>query len=61
MTRRESRELFENLAMQRRVQELYERTLELYRDRGMKMYRFNGLLPKEDLAENIWSILSGGR
>ncbi len=61
MTGRESRELFENLAMQRRVQELYERTLEIFRNRGMKIHRLDGLLSKEELAEKVWSILSSDR
>ncbi len=61
MNGRESRELFENIEMQRRVRALYERTLELYRDRGMNIHRLDGLLPREDLAEKVWSILSSGR
>lgn len=55
MAERDQKELFDEISLQKRVRELYERAFSLYEDSGMELYRFDGSLPREVLSEKIWS------
>lgn len=61
MSDRDQRDIFETLALQKRVRERYEHTLDRYVKSGMKIHRLDGALAKEELAEKVWSIVRDGR
>jgi len=61
MSDRDQRDIFETLALQKRVRERYEHTLDRYAKSGMKIHRLDGALAKEELAEKVWSIVRDGR
>lgn len=54
---RSSKEIFETLEQQRRVEALYHRVMELFADSGMQLVRLDGMDPPEILAEKVWSSL----
>jgi dTMP kinase len=55
MADRAQKELFDEISLQKRVRELYERAFSLYEGSGMEIHRFEGSLSREVLAEKIWS------
>lgn len=55
---RGSRELYERIAFQREVQELYERALGRFEGNGMLLHRLDGSLAVNELTDRILSLLS---
>lgn len=52
---RESREIFEHMAFQKKVVGFYERALKAYESSGMVIARIDGAQPPEVVAQKIWS------
>ncbi len=50
-------EIFENIEFQRKVRTGYERAIEWAGSAGVKIYRYDGTLPAEEIGEKIWNDL----
>lgn len=57
MMDRRGREIFDETDAQTTILQLYEQSIEQYRDSEMKIHRIDGRLRKEEILEKIWNSL----
>jgi dTMP kinase len=56
-SKREKQDMFEHLAFQKRVHEMYEQILPVYCEQGSKLVRIDAAQSIEEVAKQVWSAL----
>jgi dTMP kinase len=56
---RSGRDLFDATAMQRRVAQGYARAFEAFASTALRVHRLDGLLPPEEIGEQVWKVVAG--
>ncbi len=54
MSGRESREIFEELNIQKKIDDFYQRGINLFRESGMNIHYIDGTLKPLEILEKIW-------
>ncbi len=58
MKRRKSKEIFDDIAMQKKILENYRYAFSLYEKTEMKIRYIDGTLPPDIINEKIWNIIN---